>query len=287
MQIKAVKFYEKGFMTQPFAMGGEDGVEKFDAKVRYRSCLQNYLIDTGDEVILVDTGLPKEFPAQVMDENAQIYLGNPITDYVSARLVKSNEKPETNVTGTSDLNPVEGQAALIKQLVPSVKTVGVIYNSSEVNSEVQVGLLKNAAKKEGFELKIATVSTVNDIQQAANSLVGKVQALYLPTDNVIASAIPTLIKVTNAAKLPVICGEANMVRGGGLATVGIDYYELGRITGDMGADILEGKAKPQTTAIRHQTKFKTVLNDASAKLLGIEFPKALRDNAEIVGAASK
>ena len=84
MQIKAVKFYEKGFMTQPFAMGGEDGVEKFDAKVRYRSCLQNYLIDTGDEVILVDTGLPKEFPAQVMDENAQIYLGNPITDYVSA-----------------------------------------------------------------------------------------------------------------------------------------------------------------------------------------------------------
>ena len=84
MKILAVKLYEKGFMTQPFALGGEDGPEKFDAKVRYRSCLQNYLIDTGDEVILVDTGLPAEFPDMVVDENTQIYLGSRIQDYVSA-----------------------------------------------------------------------------------------------------------------------------------------------------------------------------------------------------------
>ena len=84
MKILAVKFNEKGFMTQPFALGGEDGPEKFDAKVRYRSCLQNYLIDTGDEVILVDTGLPAEFPDMVVDENTQIYLGNRIVDYMTA-----------------------------------------------------------------------------------------------------------------------------------------------------------------------------------------------------------
>ena len=77
MKIKAVKFNEKGFMTQPFALGGEDGVEKFDAKVRYRSCLQNYLIDTGDEVILVDTGLPAEYPEMVVEENTQIYITLP------------------------------------------------------------------------------------------------------------------------------------------------------------------------------------------------------------------
>lgn len=84
MKIKAVKFYENGFMTQPFAMGGEDGPEKYDVKVRYRSCLQNYLIDTGEEVILVDTGLPSEYPDVGADENASIYLGSRIKDYVSA-----------------------------------------------------------------------------------------------------------------------------------------------------------------------------------------------------------
>ena len=84
MKILAIKFCEKGFMTQPFAMGCEDGPEQFDAKVRYRSCLQNYLIDTGKEVILVDTGLPAEAPDMVMDDNAQIYIGSRITDYMSA-----------------------------------------------------------------------------------------------------------------------------------------------------------------------------------------------------------
>ena len=84
MKILAVKLYEKGFMTQPFALGGEDGVEKFDSKVRYRSTLQNYLIDTGSEVILVDTGMPLEAPDMVPDEKTQIYLGSRIQDYVSA-----------------------------------------------------------------------------------------------------------------------------------------------------------------------------------------------------------
>ncbi len=84
MKIKAVKLYENGFMTRPFALGGEDGADKFDAKVRYRSTLQNYLIDTGSEVILVDTGMPLEAPDMVADENAQIYIGSRIQDYVSA-----------------------------------------------------------------------------------------------------------------------------------------------------------------------------------------------------------
>ena len=93
MQIKAVKFNEKGFMTQPFAFGGEEGMEKFDAAVHYRSCLQNYVIDTGSEVILVDTGLPKEFPPMVVDEKTQIYLGSPIKDYMSA-LADLGYRPE-------------------------------------------------------------------------------------------------------------------------------------------------------------------------------------------------
>lgn len=84
MEIKAVKLYENGFMTRPFALGGEDGVEKFDASVRYRSSLQNFLIDTGAEVILVDTGMPIETPDAIPDETTQIHLGSRIKDYVSA-----------------------------------------------------------------------------------------------------------------------------------------------------------------------------------------------------------
>ncbi|MDL2058465.1 ABC transporter substrate-binding protein [Mesosutterella sp. AGMB02718] len=209
-------------------------------------------------------------------------VGTAITDYESAKLVKNRDKPGTNVTGTSDMNPVAEQAGLIKQLVPGVKTVGVIYNSSEVNSEVQVKAFRAEAGKLGMQLKVATVSNVNDIQQAAHSLVGKVQALYIPTDNVLASAMPTLVKVTNPAKLPVIAGEPGMVRSGALATIGIDYYTLGRMTGDMGADILEGKAKPETTAIRYQKDFKVTLNEKAAAEIGCKFPESVRANAEII-----
>lgn len=209
-------------------------------------------------------------------------VGTAITDYETAKLVKSNEKPGTNVTGSSDMNPVAEQAALVKQIVPAVKTVGVLYNSSEVNSEVQVAAFRKEAEKQGFELKIATVSNVNDIQQAARSLVGKVQAIYVPTDNVLASAMPTLTKVTNPAKIPVICGEPGEVRSGGLATVGIDYYVLGKMAGNMGADILEGKAKPESMPIQYQKEFKALVNEKTAKEIGVKLPESLTANAELI-----
>ena len=209
-------------------------------------------------------------------------VGTAITDYESAKLVKSNDKPGTNVTGTSDMNPVAEQAALVKQIVPGVKTVGVMYNSSEVNSEVQVAAFRKEAEKLGIALKIATVSNVNDIQQAARSLVGKVQAMYIPTDNVLASAIPTLTKVTNPAKIPVICGEPGMVRAGGLATVGIDYYVLGKMAGNMGADILDGKGKPESMPIQYQKEFKALVNEKTAKEIGVALPESLTSSAEII-----
>lgn len=161
-----------------------------------------------------------------------------VTDYEAAKLVKSNDKPGGNVTGTTDMNPVEEQLNLLLKLVPNAKTIGTIYCSSEVNSQLQVELLKKAAAAKGITVKEATVSTVNDIQQAARSLTGEVQAIYVPTDNVLASAMPTLNVVTTEAKLPVICGEGGMVKSGGLATLGIDYYKLGVQTGEMAADIL-------------------------------------------------
>lgn len=197
-----------------------------------------------------------------------------VTDYEAAKLIKSNAKPETNVTGTSDMNLVEAQLDLILKLVPATKTVGVIYNSSEINSQVQVDLLKGFAKDRKVEIKEATVNNVNDIQQAARSLIGNVEAIYVPTDNVLASAMPALAMVTEEAKLPVVSGwdDAN-----GIATIAIDYYKLGVQTGEMAADILSGKANPQDMPIQTQNEFTVIVNEANAKKIGLTIPKEILD----------
>ena len=200
-----------------------------------------------------------------------------VTDFAVAKLVKDN-KPGTNVTGSSDMNPIAAQTELLLKLVPNAKTVGTIYNSSEINSQLQIDILRKELEKHGVALAEATISSVNDIQQAAQSLVGKVDVMYVPTDNVVASSMPTLYRVTQAAKLAVVAGEAGMVRSGATATVAVDYYNLGKIAGNMGADILEGKAKPQDMPIRYQTEFKVVLNEPVVKELGLTVPEDVAKN---------
>ena len=201
-----------------------------------------------------------------------------VTDFAVAKLVKDNNKPGTNVTGSSDMNPIAAQTELLLKLVPNAKTVGTIYNSSEINSQLQIDILRKELEKHGVALAEATISSVNDIQQAAQSLVGKVDVMYVPTDNVVASSMPTLYRVTQAAKLAVVAGEAGMVRSGATATVAVDYYNLGKIAGNMGADILEGKAKPQDMPIRYQTEFKVVLNEPVVKELGLTVPEGVAKN---------
>ena len=208
-------------------------------------------------------------------------VGTAITDYVGAKLVASNEAPKGNVTGTSDMNPVKEQIDLLLKLCPNTKTIGTIYCSSEVNSEVQVKAMKEYAESKGLKVEVATISTVNDIQQAAQSLVGQVDVFYEPTDNIIASAMPTLAAITDPAKKPIICGEPNMVKAGGLATYGIDYYKLGVQTGHMAADILEGK-KPSSMPIEMAKDLKVTVNKANAALLGITFPEDVLKDADIV-----
>lgn len=205
-----------------------------------------------------------------------------VTDYKAAKLVKDNAKPGTNVTGTTDMNPVEQQLDLLLKLVPNAKSVGTIYCSSEVNSQLQIEILKKAAAAKGVTVKEATVSNVNDIQQAARSLIGKVQAVYVPTDNVLASAMPTLIAVTEEAKLPVICGEGGMVKAGGVATLGVDYYKLGFQAGEMAADILGGKSKPADMAIQAQKEFKAMVNVKEAEKIGLKVPEDVLKGAELV-----
>ena len=209
-------------------------------------------------------------------------VGTAITDYEGAKLVASNKEPGRNVTGTSDMNPINEQVDLLIKLCPNAKTIGTIYCSSEVNSEVQVKAMKEYAASKGLKVETATISTVNDIQQAAQSLVSKVDAFYAPTDNVLASAMPTLLSITDPAKKPVICGEENMVKAGGLATYGIDYYKLGLQTGDMGADILDGKKKPADMPIQTAKDLKASVNKKSADALGVKIPDDVMKSAEII-----
>lgn len=202
-----------------------------------------------------------------------------VTDPVSAKLVKSMEKPETNVTGTTDMNPVKDQLQLIKDLVPTAKKIGVIFNSSEINSQVQVDVAEKAAPELGLELVKVTVTVSSEVMQAAQSLVGKVDAIYLPTDNMVISSMAAVLKVAEENKIPVISGESNSVENGALATVGIDYYQLGRTTAEMAIRILNGE-KPQEMAIQGQPGTDIVINLKAAERMGVTVSEDMKKKAK-------
>lgn len=205
-----------------------------------------------------------------------------VTNFEVAKLVASNEKPGGNVTGVSDINPVAEQFALLMKFAPDAKAIGTIYNSSEINSTYQIELLKRAASAAGVEVVEASVSSVNDIQQAVASLKGKVGGLYLPTDNIIASAVPVLMKSVFEAGIPTVAGEGGMVRAGILASIAVDYYTLGKMTGAMGADILDGKKKPADMPIQSQKAEKVLVNLKTAETMGIQIPEDILKTAETV-----
>ena len=201
-----------------------------------------------------------------------------VTDPETSGLVQSNEAPGTNVTGTSDLNPIKEQVALLQQLVPEAKHVAILYCSSESNSAVQADLAKKEFEAVGITTEEATVSNSNEIQQVVQSLVGKVDAIYAPTDNVIAAGMANVAMVANENNLPVICGEENQVKEGGLATYGIDYYKLGYQTAAQAVKILKGEAVPAEMPIEYQTEeLKLSINQEVADKLGITIPDELKE----------
>lgn len=209
-------------------------------------------------------------------------VGTAITDYTSAKLVQNDGRPGGNVTGVSDFASMDAQMELAAKLIPQAKNVGLIYCSSEVNSEVQANQMKDYCKKHGLSVEERTVNNVNDIQQVAESLVGKVDYIYVPTDNTLASSIPTLMKITDANKIPVIVGADIMAKDGALAALSVDYYRLGKQTGELAADILDGKVKPETSPIQHQKDYTIVINKQDAEILGIQIPEEIAKKANKV-----
>ncbi len=202
-----------------------------------------------------------------------------VTDPVMAGLAESLDEPGGNVTGTTDMNPVSEQIKLIKDLVPNVKNVGILYNSGEINSKVQVDMANEAADSLNLNIVEATVSNSSEVNQAAQSLLGRVDAIYIPTDNTIVSAIGAVIKVANDNKIPVIGSERGQVDAGAIATKGIDYKELGRQTGQIAVKIIKGK-KPQDIPIEGSKVVTLIVNQKAAETIDLTIPKGILDKAD-------
>ncbi|MGP3777699.1 ABC transporter substrate-binding protein [Halanaerobium saccharolyticum] len=204
-----------------------------------------------------------------------------VTDPVEAGVVNSMESPGANVTGTTDMNPVAQQLELIKQFLPEVQQVGILYNPGEVNSVVQVELAKEKAEQMGIELEEATVSNSSEVSLAVSSLVGSVDAIYVPTDNIIVSAMPTVLQTAYNNQIPVFASENNSVEQGAIATLGIDYYQLGRQTGSMAVKILNG-ADPAEMAVESSEELKLYINKKSASDINLEIPAELLESADTI-----
>ncbi|HHT49263.1 MAG TPA: ABC transporter substrate-binding protein [Firmicutes bacterium] len=205
-----------------------------------------------------------------------------VTDPVGAGLVASAEQPGTNVTGTNDLQPMEGQFKLAKELAPGAQRVGIIYNAGEANSVTQVRMAKEITGQLGLEVVEATVDTSAGVLQAAQSFIGRVDVIYVPTDNTVVSAFSSVLKVAEENKIPIIAGEENLVSQGALATVGVNYYRLGRQTAEMALKIIRDGAKPETMPIESQKDTELVINEDTAKAIGITIPASLRAKATII-----
>jgi len=198
-----------------------------------------------------------------------------VTDPADARIVESNEKPGGNVSGTSDLTPVREQLELMVRLLPDVQRIAILYTSSESNSVFQANLAKEAAADLKIDVIEATISSSNEIQQVVLSVLDQVDAIYIPTDNTFAKAISTVTMLTEPARIPVIVGEEGMVSGGGLATIGINYYKLGYQTGEMAVRILKDGANPADMPIEYQKDLTVCINTDMASSLGITIPDDL------------
>lgn len=192
-----------------------------------------------------------------------------VTDPVHAGLVDDLENPSGNITGVRDVTPYEDQIDLIIELLPDIENLGIIYSTGEVNSVKQSELTKDYAQSQGLNVEIATITTTNDLQQVAQNLAGQVDAIWVGTDNNVASAFPTLIEVANANNIPVFPAVAEMVAEGGLATIGLDQYQLGVIAGEIAAEILNG-TNPADIPVQDPRETKFILNLDQVENLGLD-----------------
>lgn len=205
-----------------------------------------------------------------------------ITDPVGANLVDDMEEPGGNITGVSDKAPVDQQMELAKELLPDTQKIGILYSSTEDNSKYQVAEATEEAEKAGFEVEDYSVPSTNEITQTVQTMGDEVDMIYIPLDNTIANAMPAVVNAANQKNTPIIPSVDTMVEQGGLATIGVNQYDLGVKSGKMVADILDGKAEPATTPIYTFDTGDVIINKEQAEELNVDLPDSVTEDATYV-----
>jgi putative ABC transport system substrate-binding protein len=204
-----------------------------------------------------------------------------VTDPLAAQLVPSLAKPGGNVTGISDMSPMADHVALIKEITPNVKKLGVLFNPGEANSVSLVNRLKEVAGPAGIEVVEAAATKSADVQAAARGLVGNVDAMYVPTDNTVVSALEAAIAVAEENKIPFYAGDTDSVKRGALASIGFNYYDVGVETGKVVARVLKGE-KPGDIDVTFASGSDLYVNKAAAAKMGVTIPDAVIARASTV-----
>lgn len=233
-----------------------------------------------DLIFSISTPSTQALKAVVGDSGPPIVFGA-ITDPVEAGIVASLKIPGDHITGTTDVWPVREQLALLKQLVPSVSRVGIVHNPAEANSRSSVRLVREAADALGLQLELVSVASSGEVAAAARSLLGRIDAFYVPADNTVISALPALVAVSERHHVPLMPGDTSNVELGGFGTLGHDYHSIGAESARMAASILRGTPAGQIP-VKSSAQRNYYFNLRSARATGVEIPDALLRQAAAV-----
>lgn len=236
------------------------------------STIVNSFVSQKVDLILANATSPLQAAASATADIP--VLGTSVTDYATALEIKNwTGTVGTNVSGTSDLAPLDQQAAMVKEWFPDAKTVGLLYCSAEANSQYQVDVMTKELSKLGYTCKPFSFTDSNDVASVTQKACDEVDVIYIPTDNTAANNTEAIANVVLPAKTPVIAGEAGICAGCGVATLSIDYKDLGTATGKMAVKILKGEADIATMPVEYATKFTKLYNAANCEKLGLTAPE--------------
>lgn len=231
----------------------------------------NQLVSSGADLILANA-TPALQAAQAATSKIPV-LGTSVTDYGTALGISNwSGTTGTNISGTSDLAPLDKQAEMLKELFPNAKKVGILYCSAEPNSKYQSTVITKVLTGMGYTCKDYTFSDSNDLQSVTTTAASESEVIYLPTDNTVASNTEIIKNVCVPKKIPIVAGEEGICKGCGVATLSISYYDLGYTTGEMAYDILVNGANPATMQVKFAPKFTKEYNADICKTLGITVP---------------
>ena len=231
----------------------------------------NGFVSDGVDLILANATSPLQSAAAATTTIP--ILGTSVTDYATALEISDwSGATGRNISGTSDLAPIEEQEAMLKELFPDVKQVGLLYCSAEANSLYQIQLFEAALDKDGIAYKEYAIADTNEVQSVTTAAAGECDVLYIPTDNTLASVTETVYNVVAPAKIPVIAGEEGICNGCGVATLSISYYDLGYATGEMAYEILAEGADITTMDVRYAPNVTKKYNAKICEELGITVP---------------